>query len=148
THSPMNIRLDGFELFIYNNSGAYDRLKDMLEKEQKQKNEQNHPSPVTVESHPALARTSKEQLAGGSIAGNHAASIEVKPKDPLPPATASSWEILVSRLFPFTLVGLQGAIVIGNSDISTLMVVDYQDMTGTYTREVLVRFQKLKNTAF
>ncbi|ORY50868.1 hypothetical protein BCR33DRAFT_712841 [Rhizoclosmatium globosum] len=134
---PMNIRLDGFELFIYNNSGAYDRLKAMLEKEQKQKNEQNHPSPVTVESHPAMARTSKEQLAGGSIAGNHAASIEVKPKDPLPPATASSWEILVSRLFPFTLVGLQGAIVIGNSDISTLMVVDYQDMTGTYTREVL-----------
>ncbi|KAJ3020596.1 UNVERIFIED_CONTAM: hypothetical protein HDU68_010096 [Siphonaria sp. JEL0065] len=141
---PINIRLDGFELFIYNNSSAYEYLKSILEKEkqQKQQQDQQEPtnvSPVTVESHPSgIPRSSKDHFANNSLrGGNPTAAIDVEVKSPLPSPTLSYWEVLVSRLFPFQIVGLQGAIVIGNSDIASMMVVDFKEMSGVYACEVI-----------
>ncbi|KAI9345554.1 hypothetical protein BDR26DRAFT_916721 [Obelidium mucronatum] len=134
--SPMLIRLDGFELFIYNNAPAYEFLKSILEKEKQQK-QPNDASPIAVESHPLEPRSSRDHFMTDSIRGNRTAAIDVKVKPPLPPSSLSHAEILLSRLFPFMVVGLKGAIIIGNSDITTMMVVDFKDLSGNYTRQVI-----------
>ncbi|KAJ3075032.1 hypothetical protein HDU98_009476 [Podochytrium sp. JEL0797] len=142
--SPMSIRLDGFELFIYNNSSAYEYLRTMLEKEQLQKRQNAQGGTVPMESvSPMISNNHRfggrfeEGMKSPSMNPTNPSVIYVDPKPPRPPATASRWEDFIGKLFPFVIVGLQGAVVVGNSDIASLMVVDFEEMSGSYVRQEL-----------
>ncbi|KAJ3130742.1 hypothetical protein HK100_007565 [Physocladia obscura] len=147
--SPMHVRLDGFELFVYNNSTTYEYLKNMLEKEQAKKDENSErhddTSPISNSSHIAPTDYSREPLKNKTSA----LRIDTQNETDTKPAakTESNGQKIFGTLMPFVFVGLKGAIVVGNNDTASLMVVDFHEFKGSYAREVLSAKKKLLRPA-
>ncbi|TPX70769.1 hypothetical protein CcCBS67573_g06420 [Chytriomyces confervae] len=142
---PLMIRLDGFELFIFNNSPAYDHLKSILETEKySSPGNGNLPSThtPTIGSHPAQPRASTDLLSpnrnnqgDGAHTNQHRA--DSKTKAALPAATHSAFSRYLATLLPIEIVGAKGAVVVGNPDLKTLFVVDFKEARGSYSRTEL-----------
>ncbi|KAI8838792.1 hypothetical protein BJ741DRAFT_113905 [Chytriomyces cf. hyalinus JEL632] len=142
---PLMIRLDGFELFIFNNSPAYDHLKSILEAEKySPPGNVNLPSThtPTIGSHPAQPRASTDPLSPNrnnqsdvTQANQHRADSKTKPA--LPAATHSAFSRYLATLLPIEIVGAKGAIVVGNPDLKTLFVVDFKEARGSYSQTEL-----------
>ena len=97
--------LEGFECFIYNNAPAYDRMKDVL-------------GLSTTDD------TSVEQEKVTDVRGT------LDPESQTPVHVDTS---LMERLMPFQLEVTTGAVMIGNTELKSMIVATASEASGTYS---------------
>ncbi|KAI8618133.1 hypothetical protein BC830DRAFT_1110168 [Chytriomyces sp. MP71] len=144
--SPLVIRLDGAELFVYNNSSAYAYMKSILEREKREaehaKEAENLYNESPTVGGPSISRHSRDPLSPTDSESVHA-PLSQDPKEPpkpaLPSPNPSLWSRAIAALMPVDLIGYKGAIVIGTPDLKSLFVADFKSMQGSYSREVQAR---------
>ncbi|KAJ3333901.1 hypothetical protein HDU76_001382 [Blyttiomyces sp. JEL0837] len=102
------LRIDGFELFAYNRTAAYEYLRNILDQDN-----------ASISQNSVNEGHSRVAINEGN-----------KKKGNQEKAAAERKEQMLDKLLPLEFVGTKGAIVIGNNDLPTLLILHYKEMTG------------------
>ncbi|KAJ3031012.1 hypothetical protein HDV00_008589, partial [Rhizophlyctis rosea] len=112
----INLHLDGFEWFIYNRTPAYDIVEQVLR-------EHNlHPTPHTK---PTSTSTTP-------FTSTDALAVQVEDDDPKESKGEKEKDWLFRKLLPISVEGTQGAVMLGNPDLETIVTVGYKEARGVY----------------